>query len=289
MSGYKTFAVWGAGTLGSLIIGQLLKQKAAGTVDRLIVFTRPESKDSDANKAFKEKGVEVVPFDINSPDLEQSLKGVDVLICTIGMFVGAQQLKVIIPAKQAGVKLFVPCEWGDNSDGRTERIFQLKQKVRADCEEAGLPYVAFYHGPWPEQMKLFGFDSANNKFRINGEGEAPISFTSHTDVARYVAHALTQFPKEKLENAKFAIEGDRISFKQIAAEYEKATGNKLEITHVPRAYFEQAASKEGGEMAGLLLGWDTGKGVVSPTPEDTANSLYPDWSPKKVIDVILEK
>jgi hypothetical protein len=39
MSGYKNFAVVGAGVIGSFIIGQLLADKAAGTVDNVVVLT----------------------------------------------------------------------------------------------------------------------------------------------------------------------------------------------------------------------------------------------------------
>jgi len=287
MSGYKTFAVWGAGTIGKPLVQELLRQKSTGSVDRVIVLTRPESRDSDANKALEKQGVEVVSLDLGDPNVVDALVGIDVLIATIGMHVMAEQLKIITPAKNAGVKLFVPCEWGDNTDGRPERLFQVKQKVRAESQRAGLPYAAFFHGPWPEYLSVFGFDAANNKFTVPGEGNAPISFTSYQDAARFVSHVLTHLPREKLEFAKFPIEGDRTSFNEIAASYEKVTGKKLEIVHTPRAYFEEAASKEGGDMAALLLGWDTGKGVVAPTTEETANSLYPDWEPKKVIDVLL--
>jgi hypothetical protein len=43
MSGYKNFAVVGAGVIGSFIIGQLLADKAAGTVDNVVVLTRQAS------------------------------------------------------------------------------------------------------------------------------------------------------------------------------------------------------------------------------------------------------
>jgi uncharacterized protein YbjT (DUF2867 family) len=273
--------------LGTPLSHELLKQKSAGLVDRVIVFTRPDSKDSDANKALAEKGVEIVPFDVNTPDVTTKLTGIDVLISTIGMFALAEQLKVITPAKEAGVKLFVPCEWGDNTDGRTGSLFQLKQKVRAESQSAGLPYTAFFHGPWPEYIGHFGLDRTNNKFTVPGEGNAPISFTSYRDVAPFVSHVLVHLPREKLEYAKLAIEGDRISFNEFAADYEKATGKKLEISHTPRSHFEEAAAKPDGAMAGLFLGWDTGKGVVTSTKEELANSLYPEWKPKKVLDVVL--
>jgi hypothetical protein len=40
MSGYKNFAVAGAGKIGSFIIRQLITDKAAGTVNDVIVLTR---------------------------------------------------------------------------------------------------------------------------------------------------------------------------------------------------------------------------------------------------------
>lgn len=43
MSGYKNFAVVGAGEIGSFIIRQLLMDKAAGIIDDVVVLTRQES------------------------------------------------------------------------------------------------------------------------------------------------------------------------------------------------------------------------------------------------------
>jgi len=40
MSGYTNFAVIGAGNFGNVIIQQLLKDKAAGTVKKIVVLTR---------------------------------------------------------------------------------------------------------------------------------------------------------------------------------------------------------------------------------------------------------
>jgi pyrroline-5-carboxylate reductase len=40
MSGYTKFAVVGAGSIGSYIIQQLLKDKAAGIVKEVVVLTR---------------------------------------------------------------------------------------------------------------------------------------------------------------------------------------------------------------------------------------------------------
>jgi predicted dinucleotide-utilizing enzyme len=40
MSGYKNFAIVGAGVTGRFIVRQLSKDKVAGTIDQVIVLTR---------------------------------------------------------------------------------------------------------------------------------------------------------------------------------------------------------------------------------------------------------
>jgi hypothetical protein len=43
MSGYKNFAIVGAGTIGNFVIRQFLTEKAAGTVNQVVVLTRQVS------------------------------------------------------------------------------------------------------------------------------------------------------------------------------------------------------------------------------------------------------
>jgi hypothetical protein len=43
MSGYKKFAIIGAGDLGMYVVRQFLEEKAAGTVDEIVVLTRQVS------------------------------------------------------------------------------------------------------------------------------------------------------------------------------------------------------------------------------------------------------
>ena len=43
MSGYKNFAIVGAGMFGGFVIRQFLKEKAAGTVNEVVVLTRQVS------------------------------------------------------------------------------------------------------------------------------------------------------------------------------------------------------------------------------------------------------
>ena len=43
MSGFKNFGIVGAGVTGSFIIRQFLKDKAAGTINEVVVLTRQVS------------------------------------------------------------------------------------------------------------------------------------------------------------------------------------------------------------------------------------------------------
>ena len=41
MSGFKKFAIVGAGNVGGFIVEELLKQKAAGNIDEISIVSRP--------------------------------------------------------------------------------------------------------------------------------------------------------------------------------------------------------------------------------------------------------
>ena len=58
--------------------------------------------------------------------------------------------------------------------------------------------------------EVFGFDFKNEKVVIEGEGTSSLSWTTRTDIARFVGHSLTAFPKEKLEWQRLPIEGERL-------------------------------------------------------------------------------
>ena len=74
------------------------------------------------------------------------LIGVDVVISAVGFAGLANQVNIVTGAKQAGVQLFVPSEFGNNTDGEKRGLLGTKQSVRDKAKEVGLPYAAFYTG-----------------------------------------------------------------------------------------------------------------------------------------------
>jgi len=62
---------------------------------------------------FKAAGAEILVTD-NGTDLAELLKGVDAVVCAYGGAALGEQYKLLEAAKKAGVKRFVPSEFGSD-------------------------------------------------------------------------------------------------------------------------------------------------------------------------------
>ena len=104
---------------------------------------------SGGNEDLVSKGAKRVTVDYASESsVKSALTGVDVVISTVGNEGIELQGRLALIAKEVGVKLFVPSEWGNPTDGATISIFALKDGIKKKLKEIGLPYAAFYTGPW---------------------------------------------------------------------------------------------------------------------------------------------
>jgi len=278
MSGYKNFAVVGAGAIGSFIIRQLLTDKAAGTVNDVVVLTREGSKTTVGS------GAKLITVDYsNKESVKKALTGVDVVISTIPATAIEVQPGIAEAAKEAGVKQFVPSEFGGPTEGETEGHQGAKANVQEQLKAIGIPYTLFYTGGFSDYlwMPFLGLDVTSGKVTVGGDGSNPIRFTSRPDIARYLSHVLTHLPADQLKNRSFNISGDTKSFNEIFKEYEAKTGKKVEVTYIPVSELDaQVASNPGDILAFLRRIWATEDGSLNKTDD----YLYPDWNPSPVID-----
>ncbi|KAI0250539.1 NAD-P-binding protein [Lactifluus subvellereus] len=281
MSGHKNFAVVGAGVTGSFIVRQLLKDKAAGIVNEVVVLTRKGSKttvDGDAK---------LIPVDYsNKTSIKAALAGVDVVICTIaGSALGAQA-GIAEAAKEVGVKLFVPSEFGGITEGETEGIFGAKAGIQNQLKALGLPYALFYTGNYADYIwapRFLALDIRSGKVSVGGDGDKQIPYTSRPDIARYLSYVLTHLPAEQLENRSFKLTGDTKSFNEIFKAYEAKTGKKLEVTYIPVSELDARIAANPHDICAYLQKvWATAGPVWK-----SDNHLYPDWNPSSVIDSIM--
>lgn len=229
MSGFKNFVIVGAGNLGGFILKELLKAKTAGTVDKVVVLTRTVSQaasrlhmtsrlmtlqDSVAKvQSYASSGATIAPIaDYNDvAAVSEALQGVDVIISTLGQM--AQQLQVPIAeaGKAAGVRLFIPSEFGASTDGATQGHLAMKNAL-TDKIATILPVTKFFNGNLADWMWLpmVHLDVQSGKVAVGGDGNAKMSFTSRPDIARYVAHVLTTLAPEETSNKTFRIEAQRL-------------------------------------------------------------------------------
>ncbi|KAI0302960.1 NAD-P-binding protein [Russula brevipes] len=280
MPGYKNFAIVGAGTTGSFVVRQFLEDKAAGIVNQVVVLTREGSKktiDGDAT---------VIPVDYsNKESIMRALTDIDVVISTIASSALDLQIGIAEAAKEAGVRLFIPSEFGGSTEGKTEGMFGRKARIHSQLKAVGIPYALFFTGPYADFLwaQFVSLDVTRGKVSVGGDGNKQVSFTSRSDIARYLSYVLTHLPPEQLENRTFTIAGDTKSFNEIFKEYDAKTGKKLEVTYVPVSDLEaRIAANPQDFVAFVHKVWAT----TGPFGQ-TDNDLYPDWNPTSVLDNIL--
>lgn len=80
------------------------------------------------------------------PTLVDAFKGVEVVISTVGFAACGQQKQLARAAKEAGVKLFSPSEYGNQSHMVTHALHLAKKEIQDYLKEIGLPYTLFYTG-----------------------------------------------------------------------------------------------------------------------------------------------
>jgi uncharacterized protein YbjT (DUF2867 family) len=95
----------------------------------------------------------VIPVDYSDKEsVKSALAGIDVIISTIATVALGLQTGIAEAAKEAGVKLFIPSEFGVPTEGETEGLFGAKARVRDQLKAVGIPYALFNTGPYADTL-----------------------------------------------------------------------------------------------------------------------------------------
>ncbi|KAK0193150.1 NAD(P)-binding protein [Armillaria mellea] len=221
-STYKSFAIVGAaGRIGKHVFAALHDQP---TTSSILVITRTSSSSADAispspkvkiAKVEDYKDVEVVAGILQAHHIE-------VFISTANWQTEeatyTEEVALVDAARAAGVKLFVPSEFGVPTLNATAGFFKAKDDVAKHLKAIGLPSARFYTGQFFSWIPIaLGYPSTGKINLVVGTGNTPGSFTADEDVGGFVAHMLTTIPPSELNDRIFRIEGERISYGEIAA------------------------------------------------------------------------
>lgn len=196
---------------------------------------------------------------------------------TVSAFALSSQLSIIPQGKAAGVKLFVPAEYGiDFTVGPNTE----KQIVRDLLKSVDLPYALIFNGFFADTFHYFlGYNYAEGHIRVVGESNTAFSQTSRSDVGRFIAQALTTASPDYLEWAKLAIEGDRKTPLEIKAAAEKKLGKSFHVNFVD---YSENAAKANSDFVAFLSQAVEDDTAAAGTPESvkaTIAKFYPDWNP----------
>ncbi|KZP32622.1 NAD(P)-binding protein [Athelia psychrophila] len=267
---YKNIAVIGSGLIGGPISKALLAEGANVTV----ISRTGSTSVKDLPAAIKVVSVSLTDV----PALAATFKehSIEVVVSTVAHAALPQQHMLGDAAKQAGVKLFIPSEFGFSTLGLTEGELGLKAKFAEYLEEIGLPFTRIFTGgfitfiPW-------NLDISSGKVRIFGKGDEKASFTDTDDIAGFVGYVLTHLASAELENKILRIQGEAASFLDIAAYYPT-----LPVEHI-----EEPFSGPDGEFKSFIqnlinsgqgsVGYSAaaGKKLTGADATGASNALWP--------------
>ncbi|KAK9708346.1 hypothetical protein K7432_009694 [Basidiobolus ranarum] len=236
MSGVQNVIVFGAsGFVGHTILKELLKSSNF----KSSAFSRIGGKKITVN------GVNIVEGDLENHDsLVKALKGFDVVISAFAGEGLQKQAQIILAAKEAGVRRFVPSDFGYeyslNIDGRDKPfvhpVIETKRSIKKAIADSGLEYTVIHNGyfidfaPQPWAPFLQGQNPDNVKFSIPGDGEAKLEWSTVVDTAKFLVASLAD-PISR--NAELKFRGDFKSFNEVADLFEKYSGKKVEREYQP--------------------------------------------------------
>jgi NADH dehydrogenase len=277
----KTLLVGATGLLGLDICRWLTDAK-----HDVRALVRPTS-DAGKRAALAALGAELVDGDLKDPaSLARACGGVQAVVSTASSTLSRQggdstesvdhqgQLALVDAARRAGVDHFVFVSFRENPNIQFP-LTVAKRAVERALKASGMAYTVLQASYFMEVWltPALGFDAANGKVRLYGDGSRPISWISYRDVARAAAMAVTE---PKARNMVVALGGPQaLSPREVVRMFESAGAGTIATEVVPEAALEaQRASATDSlqqSFAGLMLQYAAGDAIDTTT----SSRLFP--------------
>ncbi|KAF7324093.1 Glycoside hydrolase [Mycena kentingensis (nom. inval.)] len=227
----KVLLLGATGQTGKSVLDALLAEPQFFSVDALV---RGSSISKSSVVALKDRGVGLRVGDLSGPlePLVALLKGIDVVISTIGALGQLDQMQLATAAKQAGVKRFVPCAFIPIAPaGGIMLVRDEKEQVYQHIFKLYLPYtiidVGFWHQVSFPRVPSGRFDEANTipwSQTIHAGGTARNMLTDLRDIGRFVARIV----KDARTLNKYVVAyGDVLTQQEIFKIAEEVSGESI--------------------------------------------------------------
>jgi len=195
-SGFKSILIAGStGYVGEIVTNVFLKSPTWS----VSILVNPESlKDAKKKPTFDKYvslGAKLIQADISKPDTyKHQLAGIDVILSALGVAALTHQATLARAAKEAGVKLFVPSEYGlDVSKFEGNPVFTHKIEARKEIEKIGIDHIYIETGAFFEYLlawPAWGVDVKNKKVTLIHTRSTRIAAAPFEEVAQLLPAAL---------------------------------------------------------------------------------------------------
>ena len=243
--------VGSTGMVGSDICRRLVKR---GEPVRALVRS---TSDPAKVAALRDLGVEIVVGDVRRPgSLDAACRGAHAVVCTVSSMpfsyvpdVNDIQttdmwgvLDLVAAASRADMGRFVYLSFSGNLDTPSP-LREAKRAVEENLRHGKLEYTILRPTCFMEVWlgPAVGFDPANAKVTIYGDGTRPVSWIAAGDVAEFATRALLT---PEARNATFELGGPQaITPLEAVRIFERVGGRPFEVQYVPEeALHAQLAS-----------------------------------------------
>ncbi|KAJ4327145.1 hypothetical protein N0V84_002407 [Fusarium piperis] len=253
MSAVKTVAIAGAsGDLGSHVFKKFVASE----------YTVRVLKRAGSESTFPE-GTDVVEVDYSSLEsLTAALKGQDVVVSTLTTLAVATQETLIDAAVAAGVKRFLPSEFGSNLDVPSVRALPLfsakvaiQDKLKALAKEGKISYTFVYNSiffDWGLSHNFF-IDFSKAEATLFDGGNTEFSTTTLGSIADAVVGVVSH--PEETKNRVVYIQDTVLTQNKILELAKKANPDKTWT--VKEAALDDIINTANERLAKGLLDWET--------------------------------
>ncbi|KAL6922245.1 hypothetical protein FSST1_006271 [Fusarium sambucinum] len=254
MSALKNIAIAGAaGDLGSAVFNALVTSNKFN----LTVLTRKESKSTFPY------GTKVIQVDYDSLEsLTAALQGQDAVVSTVGSLAIPSQNLLIDAAVAAGVKRFLPSEFGSNlvvPSVRKLPVFGTKvaieDKLIELAKQGKISYTFVYNGiflDWGIKHNFF-FDFSQPELTIWDQGDAEFSTTTLASVGDAVVGVLAH-PEETQDRVVYVQDIVLTQNKVLELAKEVSPGKEWKVKHDK---LDDVTAKSDANVAKGIYDWPT--------------------------------
>lgn len=250
------------------LLGLEICRRLCDAEEPLRALVRPTS-DPAKRAELERLGAELFEGDLkDSASLERACSGVRSVISTASSTLSRQegdsiesvdergQLALVAAAQAAGAEHFVFVSFRDNP-GIQYPLTRAKRAVESRLKESGLPYTivqaSYFMEVW--LSPALGFDFAQGKATIYGDGHNKLSWVSYRDVAR-IAAACLDVPEAR--GRVLEVGGpEALSPREVVRVFEAAGAAEISEEYVPEPELEKRLSAAQDPLeasfAGLML------------------------------------